>query len=218
MGNKEIIEINELNKRYHNKVLFEGFDLSIQKNSFTTIFGRSGSGKSTLLNIMGLIEPFDSGTLKFSGESFPSCNSKKAMEMRRTEISYLFQNFGLIEDATVRRNLEIGLEYSNITKTSRPSVMLEILEKMKLNIRLNDRIYNLSGGEQQRIALARALLKPSKIIFADEPTGSIDEENSKFIINYLKDQTRNGKTVVTVSHDHKFKEVSDHIVNLDKFA
>ncbi|MDT2758051.1 ATP-binding cassette domain-containing protein [Enterococcus asini] len=215
MENRNIIEIEKLNKKFRDKVLFQNFDLSIQKNSFTTIFGKSGSGKSTLLNIMGVIEPADSGILKFDGEDFPYCNSKGAMNIRRTEISYLFQNFGLIEDATVRRNLEIGLEYSDISKKNRTMAMLAILEEMNLKIRLNDRVYNLSGGEQQRVALARAVLKPSKIIFADEPTGSIDEENSRFIINYLKELTINGKTVIAASHDHNFEEVSDCIVNLD---
>lgn len=130
------------------------------------------------------------------------------MLLRRNELSFLFQNFGLMESRTIRQNLLIVLQYSHLSTKEKNTRMLQALEQTGLDKPLNTHAYNLSGGEQQRVALARVLLKPSSLVLADEPTGSLDSRNR---ISALKDCV---KTVIVVSHDDKFREISDNIIFL----
>lgn len=130
------------------------------------------------------------------------------MLLRRNELSFLFQNFGLMESRTIRQNLLIGLQYSHLSTKEKNTRMLQALEQTGLDKPLNTHAYNLSGGEQQRVALARVLPKPSSLVLADEPTGSLDSRNR---ISALKDCV---KTVIVVSHDDKFREINDNIIFL----
>ncbi|MCF1585403.1 putative bacteriocin export ABC transporter [Tetragenococcus koreensis] len=213
MGSK-IIEVQNINKSFHDHVIFEKLSFEVPENSFTTIFGSSGSGKSTLLNIIGLLENYDSGEVKLFAEAIPKVNSKKALLLRRKEISYLFQNFGLIESKTIQENLMIGLQYIRGSPKDKKKQMNDALSQVHLSVRLNEKVYNLSGGEQQRLAIARTILKPSSLILADEPTGSLDNNNKKDIIELLESLKESGKTIVVVSHDPDFKEKSDNVLIL----
>ncbi|MDN6730487.1 MAG: ATP-binding cassette domain-containing protein, partial [Alkalibacterium sp.] len=141
-------------------------------------------------------------------------NSKKALLLRRKEISYLFQNFGLIESKTIQENLMIGLQYIRGSPKDKKKQMNDALSQVHLSVRLNEKVYNLSGGEQQRLAIARTILKPSSLILADEPTGSLDNNNKKDIIELLESLKESGKTIVVVSHDPDFKEKSDNVLIL----
>ena len=193
MENENIVEISSMCKSFGKKQVFSDFSLSIPAHKITTVFGPSGSGKSTLLNIIGLLENFESGTVRLFGRRIPGTDSRKAMLLRRNEISFLFQNFGLMESRTIRQNLLIGLQYSHLSTKEK-------------NI--------LSGGEQQRVALARVLLKPSRLVLADEPTGSLDSRNRDFVMNRISALKDCGKTVIVVSHDDKFREISDNVIFL----
>lgn len=214
MVNEPLVEIENLTKSFKEKQVFNNFFQSIIKNKITTIFGPSGSGKSTLLNIIGLLESYDSGNIKLFGHDLPKVNSRQATMLRRNKISYLFQNFGLIEGATVRENLEIGLQYQKLNRAAKKAKMKWALEQVDLTNQLTDHVYNLSGGEQQRLALARVLLKPAELILADEPTGSLDYDNRNYVMEKFLEMKNNGKTIVIVSHDPAFKDISDRVINL----
>lgn len=210
MENENIVEISSMCKSFGKKKVFSDFSLSIPEHGITTVFGPSGSGKSTLLNIIGLL----SGTVRLFGRRIPGTGSRKAMLLRRNEISFLFQNFGLMESRTIRQNLLIGLQYSHLSTKEKNTRMLQALEQTGLDKPLNTHVYNLSGGEQQRVALARVLLKPSRLVLADEPTGSLDSRNRDFVMNRISALKDCGKTVIVVSHDDKFREISDNVIFL----
>ena len=212
MGNKAIVRINNLRKKYKDKQIFNGLNLIIMKGQITTIFGPSGVGKATLLNIIGALESFDDGDIKLFGMNAPKINSKQSMLLRREKISYLFQNFGLIDDQSIKKNLEIACQYMHISKKEKQLKINKALQAVGIELDIKTKIYKLSGGEQQRIAIARLLLKPSELILADEPTGSLDFKNRNFIIQEMLNLK--GKTIVIVTHDPEFKKISDNIVNL----
>lgn len=214
MENKKAIEVNNLQKSFKGKRVFNDFSMSINEGNITTIFGPSGSGKSTILNIIGLLESYNAGNVALFGQKVPKINSRKAMLIRRKEIGYLFQNFGLIESSTIKQNLDIGLQYKKLSKKKKKEEMMSALDQVGLNKKLNDRAYNLSGGEQQRVAIARLLIKPAKLILADEPTGSLDHENRDYIMKKLVEIKEQGKTILIVSHDPKFEKISDNIINI----
>lgn len=209
MNNDIAIKIENLNKSFKDHNIFNEFYLDIPKNKITTIFGSSGSGKSTLLNIIGLLEKYDSGTIQILGEPIPKINSNKAMKLRRQTISYLFQNFGLLESSTIYDNLSISLEYSKLSHKDKAIEMEKALNDVGLHKPLKTKVYNLSGGEKQRLAIAMVSIKPAEIILADEPTGSLDPKNRDYVMEKLVELNKQGRTVVIVSHDPKFKEISD---------
>ena len=192
-----MIELIQINKSYENKQLFKDYSLKIHQKEFVTITGNSGSGKSTLLNIMGLLEKVDRGSVKILNEMDP--NWKTAQKLRRYHIGYVFQNFALLEGKTVKENLILSTKY---TKNFTDDKLYEALNEVYLDKNvINKKVYQLSGGEQQRIAIARILLKPCDIIFADEPTGNLDDCNKKIIIKLFQKLNSLGKTIVCVTHD-----------------
>ncbi|MBA5813363.1 putative bacteriocin export ABC transporter [Leuconostoc lactis] len=214
MVNEAIVRINNLQKKYKDKQIFNGLNLMIMKGQITTIFGPSGVGKSTLLNIIGTLESFDDGDVNLFGMNAPKINSKQSMLLRREKISYLFQNFGLIDDQSIKQNLEIACQYMHTSKKEKQLKINKALQTVGIELDIKTKIYQLSGGEQQRIAIARLLLKPSELILADEPTGSLDFKNRNFIIQEMLNLKSKGKTIVIVTHDPEFKKISDNIVHL----
>ncbi len=198
-----MISIKNLRKSYDDKVLFDNFDLEIPDGSFVVITGESGSGKSTLLNMIGGIEPPDRGTVTVDGFDVTGKGSKR--EYFRDVVGFLFQNFALLENKTVRENLEM------IQKAGRSGVEIsDALEKVGLTDVLNKKVYKLSGGEQQRIALARLMIKKCSLILADEPTGSLDKRNSDVVMSVLHDLNSQGKTVIIVTHDGEIVNKADN--------
>lgn len=210
----EIIELNNINKKYGEKIILENFSLKVHEGELLAIMGKSGSGKSTILNIMGLLEDFDSGELIIDGEKNVKCNSIRSNKILREKISYVFQNFALIDEKSVLDNLNISLKYVPMSSNYKLKRIKEILKVVGLEGFENRKIYELSGGEQQRIAIARVMLKPCKIVLADEPTGSLDKENRDVIINLLESLNKNGKTVVIVTHDDYVGDKCNRVVNL----
>lgn len=210
------IEIKRLEKSYKKIPLFSRLNVTIESHSFTAIHGKSGSGKSTLLNIIGLIDSFDSGELKLFGEKAPSINSKSALLMRRNKIAYLFQNYALVEDETIGQNLDIALFYDKSSRREKIRKKKEALESVNIEHDLTKKIYQLSGGEKQRVALARVILKDSELILADEPTGSLDDDNRNEMIDLLKKEKEKGKTVVAVKHDPYVISRSDTAIPIDQ--
>lgn len=197
----DLIRLNNLSKKIENREILKPIDLTINEGEMISIIGPSGSGKTTLLNILGLIDSDYTGDYFFEGEKNLKANSSKTQKIIRNEISYLFQNFALIENETVAFNLLLALKYIKKSKKEKLDLIEQILDKLHLNGYLNKKIASLSGGEQQRVALARAVIKPCRLILADEPTGSLDETNRDMIIDLLKILNEEGKTIIIVTHD-----------------
>ena len=168
-----VVKMKNLRKTYGSHIILNDFNLEVEEGEFVAITGSSGSGKSTLLNIIGGIETFDSGEYNLFGKETPDYNSYAGIKLLRYDISYLFQNFALISSRTVRENIEIGLQYSKLKRQEKNNLISEALIKVGLEGYDKRKVFELSGGEQQRVALARIILKPSKLILADEPTGSV---------------------------------------------
>lgn len=200
------IRLENINKSYGKHKILENLNISIFPEDFITIIGASGSGKSTLLNILGTLEDYDSGEVESFGYKDPVKDYKNSMILRREKIAYLFQNFALIENMTVKENLDIALKYSKY-KNDKEKIR-QILDMLGVIDKIDNKIYELSGGQQQRVAMARVLLKPYQILLADEPTGSLDKSNKDILIKILIEENKKGKTIVVVSHDMDFIKIS----------
>lgn len=209
-----MIELQEVSKKFGKHQIFDNYSLSIPAEKMTAILGKSGAGKSTLLNLIGLIEEADAGRIYIAGQQVPKINSKAALLMRRNFISFLFQNFALIEDDSIERNLNISLVYEKTNGKEKRRRMREALNQVGITHKLSEKVYALSGGEKQRVALARALLKRSKIILADEPTGSLDGENRGLILSLLRQEVDKGKTVIIVTHDPAVVAACDEFIEI----
>ena len=209
-----IIQLSKMCKMYGKKTIFNDFSLDICEGDFVAFMGPSGCGKSTLLNIIGLIEDFDEGELTIVGQVNVKPNSLKANKILRNNISYLFQNFALVEEETVEYNLKMALKYVKATRKQKNLKIVEVLNTVGLENFQRRPIYELSGGEQQRVAIARIMLKPCNIVLADEPTGSLDEHNRDLILNLIKKLNTEGKTVILVTHDKYVAEQCHKIIHL----
>ena len=167
----------------------------------TAIVGKSGSGKSTLLNILGLLEEPDQGELILKGERVRKGSPHQRTLFLRNTISYLFQNFALVDHGTVGYNLDLALHYVKGSPREKKRWKEEALARVGLPGIAGKTVCQLSGGEQQRVALARIFLKPSSLILADEPTGSLDVGNARMVLDLLHELHREGRTVLVVTHD-----------------
>jgi putative bacteriocin export ABC transporter, lactococcin 972 group len=211
---ESIIELKNIRKTYGDHVVLDDFNLSVEKGKMVALVGKSGSGKTTVLNIMGLLEKPDSGTVIVCGNTNVLPNSAKSVSILRNKIGYLFQNFALIDNETIGDNLEIPLIYSKKGKPGKDKLKKEALIRVGLSNSLNQKVSELSGGEQQRVSIARILLKPCEIILADEPTGSLDKENGNKVLELLKTLNKEGKTVVIVTHDLYVSDLCDVTITL----
>ena len=200
-------EICYLTKKYGEHVLFDKFNLTIEDGDFVVIAGKSGCGKTTLLNMIGGIEPFDSGEIRVNHQTF--LKRKEQMNYFRNVVGFLFQNFALVDHKTVKQNLEM------IKPKYRAECSVEeVLHQVGLYEKLHEKVYKLSGGEQQRVALARLMLKKCDIILADEPTGSLDSGNASAVITILQKMNQQGKTIVMVTHDTTLYQVGNRLITL----
>ena len=210
-----ILELKNVNKSYDGRKIIDNLTISIPENSLVAITGKSGSGKSTILNMIGLLESIDSGSIKINGNSIPNINSSKATMLRRNTINYLFQSYALISDITVLDNLMVAMEFLDLSKKEKNDEIDKVLRDLDIFILKNKKVNTLSGGEQQRVALARCILKPGNLILADEPTGSLDPKMAEIVfelIKYLRDKYN--KTVIIVTHDILLANKADFIVDL----
>lgn len=202
-----MIEIKNLTKTFEEKIVFSNFNLVIDDGDFVIFSGPSGCGKTTLLNMIGAIEKIDIGEITVDGIDIK--NKKNHLNYFRTKIGFLFQNFALVDNKTVKENLKL------IRKDCKTDLSIEeALRIVGLEEKLNKKVYTLSGGEQQRVALARLMLKKCDIILADEPTGSLDKDNAEVVLNILKQLNEQGKIVILVTHDEEIKKQGSRVVNI----
>lgn len=207
-----IIELKNVTKKYGEKTILDNVSLSIEAGEFVGIRGESGKGKTTLLNVIGLVEDCK-GEVLIEGKVVRYKDRKKVMKLLRDKIGYLFQNFALIDDITVYENLKIVM--SKGEKQELREQVIDALEQVGLSEEYVDKeVCKLSGGEQQRVAAARIILKKCDIVLADEPTGSLDIKNAYIIMELLKKFNEEGKTIIIVSHDYRVFTYCSRVIEL----
>lgn len=210
-----MIQVKNLNKQFNGEYLFTEFNLSVNKGEMIAITGKSGSGKSTLLACMCGLEKFDKGKIEINKRNIANMKQKDKVLIYRNEIGYLFQNYALISHETINYNLEIVLSYKKLSKAKKKELKLEALNKVGLDKSLDTKVYTLSGGDQQRVAIARLLLKEPLVIFADEPTGALDEVNKHIILKLLL-EFKGKSTIIIVTHDEEVMNYCDRNIQLSK--
>ncbi len=206
------IKIKDLCKSFGNLTLFNHLTLEIPEKEITCIYGTSGCGKTTLLDIIGFIETYQSGKIFYDEKQVKNKASQR--KMLRDNIGFIFQDFGLIENETIINNLKIVKKIKKMPH--KEERIKEVLNSLQLDMDLNRKVYELSGGEQQRLAIAKIILKDPDLILADEPTASLDVGNKEIILNLLKSFAANGKTVIIVTHDKDTIEIADNKIDLSK--
>lgn len=198
-----MLQLSGVTKRFGERAVIDGLCLSVEDGAFLAITGPSGAGKTTLLNVMGGLERPDAGDVLLDGA--PMRPGRSALLFHRHRAGFLFQDFALMEEQSVRANLEVALAYRADVRGSaaRLEVMRAALSRVGLDpgATLPKRVYQLSGGEQQRVALARLVCKDPSYVFADEPTGNLDAANRDVVLGVLRQLNEAGKTVVVVTHD-----------------
>jgi putative ABC transport system ATP-binding protein len=192
--------------------VLHGVSLNIDKGEMVAIMGASGSGKSTLLNMIGLLDRPTSGSYKLEGKEVSNLSGRELSLVRGQKIGFIFQSFNLIPYLSAMSNVELGQKYANKTNPARAK---EALNRVGLSERMNHRPTEMSGGEQQRVAVARALAKDPPLILADEPTGNLDSKSSKEIMNILCDLHREQNiTLVMITHDPNIAHFCQRIIQI----
>ncbi|RBQ14146.1 lipoprotein ABC transporter ATP-binding protein [Spongiactinospora rosea] len=191
-----MLEVRNLSKSFGRRTLWSGLNLTINGGEMLAVTGPSGAGKSTFLNCIGLLESPTSGQILYEGGDITRFSRRARCRFRRDVLGYLFQSYALIESATVADNLEIAVR----NRRDRGSRCREALERVGLTGREKEKIHHLSGGEQQRVALARVLAKRPALILADEPTGALDKDNAAVVIDTLREMSDAGCVVIVATH------------------
>ncbi len=188
--------------------------LEVKDGEFVAIMGPSGCGKTTLLNIMGLLDTPTEGTYMLNGKEVSRLTERERTNIRRGTIGFVFQSFNLIDDLNVYENIELPLLYMGVPASERRKRVTDILDRMAMSHRRGHYPCQLSGGQQQRVAVARAVVTNPKIILADEPTGNLDSQNSREVMNLLCQLHEQGTTIVMVTHSQHNASYADRIINL----
>jgi putative ABC transport system ATP-binding protein len=189
-------------------------NLTVTEGEFLAIMGPSGCGKSTLLSILGMLDSPTSGSFDFEGTDIAHYSEKQLAELRKASIGFVFQSFNLIDELTVFENVELPLQYQNISKSERKKRVEAILKRVAIDHRADHLPQQLSGGQQQRVAVARALVINPKLILADEPTGNLDSKNGDEVMAMLRELNKEGTTVIVVTHSEKEGAYADRLVRL----
>lgn len=210
-----MIEICGVNKSFGSLQVLKEINLQIRDGEIVTIVGPSGAGKTTLLQIMGTLSPADSGMIRYSGEDVTVMKDKALSKFRNSHIGFVFQFHQLLPEFTALENVILPALIGGASKREAVKRGEELLNKLGLGGRLEHRPAELSGGEKQRVAIARALINEPDVIFADEPTGSLDSRNREEIKQLFHDLRRDlNQTIVIVTHDASLTEVADRVVTM----
>jgi putative ABC transport system ATP-binding protein len=191
-----------------------GIDLDIHEGEYVLIAGPSGCGKSTLLSIMGLLDTPTEGIYCFDGRPAKELSLSDRARLRNQEIGFVFQSFNLIGDLSVFENVEQPLSYLKMKSSARKEQVAEALARVGMTAQAKRRPSQLSGGEQQRVAVARALVCKPRILLADEPTGNLDSTNGHAIMDMLRELHQNGATICMVTHDPRFVHLADRVIEM----
>ena len=215
-GNKRMIELTDIHKTYKRGTetvrALRGIDLAVGRGEFLSVVGQSGSGKTTLLHILGCMDKPTSGGIRIDGQNAGNMTEEDLVKLRRLKIGFVFQHFYLIEGLSVYENIVLPLVFAR--KKKEKDEILTALALVGLEKRINHRPDQLSGGEIQRVAIARSLVNSPEIILADEPTGNLDSVNSEKIFEIFKSLHSKGITVVIVTHNNELASRTERIIRI----
>ncbi len=204
-----MITAKNIKKKYNDQEVLRGIDLKIDKNEFVVILGASGSGKSILLNILSGLEKSDSGEVVYDNESISDYSEKQLTKFRKDKIGFVFQQYYLLNNLTVEQNVKVGANLADNKE------YVDIIKDLGLEDKLSKYPNELSGGEQQRVSIARALAKKPTVLFLDEPTGALDEETGRKILEYLlKLKDKSHFTMIMVTHNENIAELANKIIHV----
>ena len=212
------VDVRNVTKKFGTRTIIKNISFSVEDGELVALIGPSGCGKSTLLNMIGTLEPIDKGDIRIYGKKLPGINSRKATLLRRNTINYLFQSFALISDMTVFQNLLLSMRLLNIKEKEKKARIHSVLKLVGLSHLESSMVNTLSGGEQQRVALARTILKPGKLILADEPTGALDVKAAELSFSLIKSLCKKyHKTVIMVTHSLDLAQRADRVIDLANY-
>ena len=210
-----MIELKNIHKSFGSLEVLKGIDLHIDKGEVVSIVGPSGAGKTTLLQIMGTLDRPDSGQVIVDGIDASSMNGKKISEFRNTHVGFVFQFHQLLPEFTALENIMIPAFIAGRSRSEAKQRAMELLEFMNLSDRAQHKPNELSGGEKQRVAVARALVNNPAVIFADEPSGSLDSQNKSELHQLFFDlRDKYGQTFVIVTHDEQLASITDRTIHM----
>lgn len=213
-----MIRLIDLDKYVDNKYqrifILKGVDLEINSGEFVTIMGPSGAGKSTLLNIVGMLDEASAGEYLFMDEPVNKLRERRKSELHKHHIGFVFQAYHLIDELTVYENIETPLLYRGIKSSERKAMVAEMLDKFQIVAKKNLFPEQLSGGQQQLVGVARAIIGRPKLLLADEPTGNLHSEQGSEIMEIFTRLNKEGMTIIQVTHSEKNAEYGDRIVKL----
>ena len=192
----------------------DAIDLDIMAGEFVAIMGPSGCGKSTLLNLMGMLDSPTSGSYVFDGKEVAGLSEAKLAEVRKASIGFIFQSFNLVDELSVRENVELALLYHSVPAAERRRRAEDVMDRVGIAHRARHFPSQLSGGQQQRVAVARALVAEPKLILADEPTGNLDTNHGEEVMKMLQTLNAQGSTIVMVTHSPAHADYASRVVNM----
>ena len=192
----------------------DGIFLDVADGEFVAIMGPSGCGKSTLLNVIGMLDSPSSGSYVFDGTEVAGLTESKLADFRKRNIGFIFQSFNLVDELSVRENIELALLYHNVPTGERRTRVDAVMDKVGIAHRAKHRPSQLSGGQQQRVAVARALVAAPKLILADEPTGNLDTAHGEEVMKMLQALNHEGSTIVMVTHSPAHADYAGRVVNM----
>ncbi len=214
-----MISLKQIEKTYYGQGVetrvLKNLELTIQRGEFVCIYGSSGSGKSTLLNIIGLLDEATSGTYELDGVDVNVLGEREKARIRNQKLGFVFQAYHLIPELSALENIVLPLGYAGVNGAERKRVGNRLLEEFEMAELKNKYISQMSGGEQQRIAIMRAMANQPKILLADEPTGNLDSENSEIVMGLLRRLNQRGTTVVMVTHDTALAQYGSRVIHVE---
>lgn len=211
-----MIEVEKLSKSFGSRNLWSDVNFTVERGEILALVGPSGSGKSTLLNCLGLLDRPDAGSIRQDSVDVTRFGRHDRRRFRRDILGYLFQNYALIENATIADNLKVAVESRRFSRGATGMTTAEALDRVGLAGRDSERIHHLSGGEQQRVALARLMVKQPSLILADEPTGALDQENTNMVVDILHEMSDAGCAVVIATHDDHVRTRCDAVFTVQR--
>lgn len=204
-----------IDKRFERNFILKGIDLEIEEGDFVTVMGPSGAGKSTLLNIIGFLDDADEGEYKFMGDPVHGLSERRRTEYHKSHIGFVFQAYHLIDEMTVYENIEMPLLYRKVKGKKRKAMVADMLDRFNIVAKKDLFPAQLSGGQQQVVGVARALIGNPKLILADEPTGNLHSEQSEYIMELFKKlNEQENVTIIQVTHSEKMASYGKRIINL----
>ena len=213
-----MLQMRALTRSYRSDTVettaLDSIDLAIADGEFVAIMGPSGCGKSTLLNLMGMLDRPTGGSYEFNGREVANLTESQLAEFRKESIGFIFQSFNLIDELSVRENVELALLYHPVSAADRKSRVEAAMDRVGIAHRARHRPNQLSGGQQQRVAVARALVAEPKLILADEPTGNLDTHHGEEVMRMLQTLNESGSTIVMVTHSPAHADYAGRVVNM----